>query len=78
MIPLDSLKSGFSGLSSAEAQVAYAESAVAAGMIMKRLGPNLPAFLQGLESTDSVDAGLVSFGFTTADLERSLRAQMRK
>ena len=78
MIPLDSLKSGFSGLSNAEAQVAYAESAVAAGMIMKRLGPNLPAFLQGLESTDSVDAGLVSFGFTTADLERSLRAQMRK
>ena len=61
-----------------EAQLAYAESAVAAGMIMKRLGPNLPAFLQGLESTDSVDAGLVSFGFTTADLERSLRAQMRK
>jgi peptidase MA superfamily protein/tetratricopeptide repeat protein len=78
IIPLDSLKSGFTGLSSAEAQVAYAESAVAAGIIMKRLGPNLSAFLQGLESTDSVDAGLTSFGFTVADLERSIRAELRQ
>jgi hypothetical protein len=45
-------------------------------VIMKRLGPNLPAFLQGLESTDSVDAGLASFGFTLADIERSIRAQI--
>lgn len=76
LIPLDSLKAGFTGLNGAEAQVAYAESAVAAGVIMKRLGPNLPAFLQGLESTDSVDAGLASFGFTMADIERSIRAQI--
>ena len=58
--------------------MAYAESAVAAGIIMKRLGPNLSAFLQGLESNDSVDAGLVSYGFTMADLERSIRAQLRQ
>jgi tetratricopeptide (TPR) repeat protein len=78
IIPLDSLTSGFQHLNGDEAQVAYAESAVAAGLIMKRLGPNLPAFLQGLESTDSVDAGLTSFGFTLADIERSIRAQTRR
>ena len=58
----------------AEVELAYAESAAATGVIMKRLGPNLPAFLQSLESVDSVDMGLVSFGFTTADVERSLRS----
>ena len=78
LIPLESLRSGFSGLTSDEAQLAYAESAVAAGVIIKRLGPNLPAFLQGLESADSVDTGLAPFGFTTADIERSLRAQLRR
>jgi tetratricopeptide (TPR) repeat protein len=76
-IPLDSLRAGFGGLGDDEAQLAYAESAAAAGVIMKRLGPNLPAFLQSLESVDSVDMGLVSFGFTTADVERSLRAETR-
>ena len=78
LIPLDSLQAGFADLNANEAQVAYAESAVAAGIIMKRLGPNLPAFLQSLESTDSVDSGLGSFGFTVADMERSIRAQLRK
>jgi tetratricopeptide (TPR) repeat protein len=76
-IPLDALRAGFNGLADDEVQLAYAESAAAAGVIMKRLGPNLPAFLQSLESVDSVDMGLVSFGFTTADVERSLRAQAR-
>jgi hypothetical protein len=58
-------------------QLAYAESAAAAGVIMKRLGPNLPAFLQSLESVESVDMALVSFGLTTADVERSLRSAAR-
>jgi hypothetical protein len=75
MIPLDSLRSGFGGLGGNDVQLAYAESAAATGVIMKRLGPNLPAFLQSLESVDSIDMGLVSFGFTTADVERSLRSQ---
>ena len=75
LIPLDSLRAGFGQLGEDEAELAYAESAAAAGVIMKRLGPNLPAFLQSLESVESVDMALVSFGFTTADVERSLRAQ---
>jgi hypothetical protein len=77
LIPLESLRNGFSGLGADEVDLAYAESAAAVGVIMKRLGPNLSAFLQSLESVDSVDMGLVSFGFTTADVERSLRAQSR-
>jgi Peptidase MA superfamily/Tetratricopeptide repeat len=77
LIPLESLRSGFSGLGADEVELAYAESAAAVGVIMKRLGPNLSAFLQSLESVDSVDMGLVSFGFTTADVERSLRGQAR-
>jgi len=75
VLPLESLRNGFSGLSNDDVALAYAESAAATGVIMKRLGPNLPAFLQSLESVDSVDMGLVSFGFTMADVERSIRAQ---
>jgi hypothetical protein len=77
LIPLASLEHGFTGLNDEAAAVAYAESAAATRVIMKRLGPNLSAFLQSLESVDSVDRGLVSFGFTTADLERSFRALAR-
>lgn len=78
VIPLESLRGGFAGLDAGEVALAYAESAAATGVIMKRLGPNLSAFLQSLESVDSVDMGLVSFGFTTADVERSLRSRTGK
>jgi tetratricopeptide (TPR) repeat protein len=75
LVPLASLEHGFTGLTDEAAAVAYAESAAATRVIMKRLGPNLSVFLQSLESVDSVDSALVSFGFTTADLERSIRTQ---
>ena len=78
LIPLESLRTGFEGLDTGQVELAYAESAAATGVIMKRLGPNLPAFLQSLESVDSMDMGLVSFGFTTADVERSLRSRTGK
>jgi tetratricopeptide (TPR) repeat protein len=73
LVPLASLEHGFTGLNDEAAGIAYAESAAATRVIMKRLGPNLSVFLQSLESVDSVDSALVSFGFTTADLERSIR-----
>ena len=76
-IPLSVLERGFSDLDSAEAGLAYAESAVAAGVVIRRLGPNLPAFLQSLGTSGTVDAGLTSFGFTTADLDATIRARMR-
>ncbi len=50
---------------------------MAAGIVIRRLGPNLPAFLQSLGSIGTVDAGLASFGFTTADLDATIRARMR-
>ena len=76
-IPLSVLERGFSGLDSTAAALAYAESAVAAGVVIRRLGPNLPAFLQSLGTDGSVEAGLTSFGFTTADLDAAIRARMR-
>jgi hypothetical protein len=76
-IPLSSLERGFSGLDSTAAALAYAESAVAAGVLMRRLGPNLPAFLQSLGGAGTLDAGLAVFGFTTADLDSAVRARTR-
>ena len=76
-IPLAVLERGFSQLDSTGAALAYAESAVAAGVVIRRLGPNLPAFLQSLGTSGAVDAGLTSFGFTTADLDAAIRARMR-
>jgi tetratricopeptide (TPR) repeat protein len=76
-IPLAALERGFSHLDSTAARLAYAEGAVAAGVVIRRLGPNLPAFLQALGTTGTVDAGLTSFGFTTADLDATIRARMR-
>jgi hypothetical protein len=75
-IPLSALDGGFSGLDSATAGLAYAESAAAAGVLIRRLGPNLPAFLQSLGGAGTVDAGLAAFGFTTADLDSAVRARM--
>jgi len=71
------LDRGFSELDSTAAGLAYAESAVAAGVVIRRLGPNLPAFLQSLGTSGTVDEGLTSFGFTTADLDATIRARMR-
>jgi len=76
-IPLSSLQRGFSGLDSATAGLAYAESAAAAGVLIRRLGPNLPAFLQSLGGAGTVDAGLAAFGFTTADLDSAVRGRMQ-
>jgi hypothetical protein len=76
-IPLSVLERGFSDLDSRAAGLAYAESAVAAGVVIRRLGPNLPAFLQSLGTSGTVDEGLASFGFTTADLDSAIRSRMR-
>ncbi len=74
---LSSLEGGFGGLNAEDAAVAYAQSAAAARVITKRLGPNLAAFLQSLDRSQSFDAALASFGFTTADIEAAVRARAR-
>lgn len=46
VFPLEDLTDGFGHLDGREAMVAYAESAVAAEILVDRLGPNLGVFLQ--------------------------------
>jgi Tetratricopeptide repeat len=55
---LDDLTNGFSHLDGSDALVAYAESAVAAEILIERLGPNLGVFLQMLGNGHSVDQAL--------------------
>jgi len=76
-IPLAALESGFTGLDAATADLAYAESAAAARIIVNRVGPNLSALLQSIGSTDSLDSAFAVFGFTTADLDTAIRARAR-
>jgi Tfp pilus assembly protein PilF len=73
LVPLAELEAGFTGLSSSQAVLAYAESAAAARVIMDRIGPNLPSFLASLGSAANVDAALATFGFTIADVERAIK-----
>jgi tetratricopeptide (TPR) repeat protein len=74
---LSSLEGGFTDLNAADAALAYAQSAAAARVLTNRLGPNLAAFLQSLDRSQSLDAALATFGFTTADIESAVRARAR-
>ena len=74
---LASLNGGFSGLNSAQATIAYAQSAAAARVLLNRLGPNLAAFLKALDGSQSFDTALAAFGFTTTDIEAAVRARAR-
>lgn len=57
-IPLDRLDGGFGRFDGATALLAYAESTVAAGLLVERLGPNLGVFLQMLGRGHTVDQAL--------------------
>lgn len=56
--PLEDLERGFGGLDGPSALVAYAESLVAAQLLVERVGPNLGIFLQMLGSGHTVDQAL--------------------
>lgn len=58
IIPLERLEQPFGGMDSAVATLAYAESAVAARLLLERLGPNTGLFLQLVGSGTSVDQAL--------------------
>ena len=58
VIALQDLENGFGGLDGATALVAYAESLVAAELLVERLGPNIGLFLQMLGSGHTVDQAL--------------------
>ncbi len=58
VIPLDDLDAGFGGLDAPTALVAYAESLVAARLLVERLGPSLGLFVQMLGTGHTVDQAL--------------------
>jgi tetratricopeptide (TPR) repeat protein len=57
-IPLEALDGGFGRFDGPTALVAYSESAIAARLLVERLGPNLGVFLQMLGSGHTVDQAL--------------------
>jgi hypothetical protein len=61
-IMLEDMVDGFGGFESATALVAYAESQVAAGLLMERLQPYVGAFLQLLGNGYTVDQALSRHG----------------
>jgi tetratricopeptide (TPR) repeat protein len=76
-IPLDQLRGGFGRFDGATALVAYAESTVAAELLVERLGPNLGVFLQMLGGGHTVDQALSTLDVRPevfrAEWERRLR-----
>ena len=58
IFPLEDLTDGFGQLNGRDALVAYAESAVAAEILIERLGPNLGVFLQMVGGGHTVDQAL--------------------
>lgn len=58
VFPLEDLTTGFGHLDGREALVAYAESALAAEILVERLGPNLGVFLQMIGNGHTPDQAL--------------------
>ena len=76
-VPLAALQRGFARLNTAQAIVAYDESAFAAGVLVERIGPHgLGVLLQDLDGGQTIDQAVLRFGFTfeafEADVARRL------
>jgi len=69
-IPLSKLEESFAELSGDDALLAYAESWVAARVLVERLGPNFPVFLQYVGSGTSVKDALLLFNISDTDIQR--------
>ena len=70
VIPLSQLEQSFGTLDGSDALLAYAESWVAARVLVERLGPNFPVFLQYVGNGTSVEQALLLFNITEADIQR--------
>jgi tetratricopeptide (TPR) repeat protein len=77
LIPLSELEEGFGRYDGDEALLAYAESVVAARVLLERLGPNFPVFLQYVGNGTSVEQSLLLFNLTYADIERAWAQRAR-
>ena len=78
-VPLTRLQGGFTGLTSAQADVAYEMSAFAASALLTRIGPgNLRFLLQDLDRGIEFDAAIQRFGLTVTDFEALLAKRVRR
>lgn len=78
LIPLSQLEEDFGRFDGNEALLAYAESVVAARLLVERLGPNFPVFLQYVGNGTSVEQSLLLFNLTYADIERAWAQRARR
>ena len=70
LIPLARLEQRFGDFDGDEATLAYAESMVAAQVLIERLGPNFPVFLEYVGNGTSVEQSLLLFRISPTDIER--------
>ena len=77
VIPLGKLEESFGRLEGSDAMLAYAESWVAARVLVERLGPNFPVFLQYVGNGTSVEQALLLFNITEADIQREWTRRTR-
>lgn len=78
LIPLSELAEGFGGFDGQQALLAYAESVVAARVLVERLGPNFPVFLQYVGNGTSVEQSLLLFNLTYTDIEKTWARRARQ
>ncbi len=72
-VPLSQLQGSFMGLTAPQAAVAYLESAVAARVLVDRLGiERIGMLLQALDNGQTLDQAIESHGLTWADFEGTL------
>ncbi|MEN3339877.1 MAG: hypothetical protein V7647_3553 [Acidobacteriota bacterium] len=77
LIPLARLEESFTQLEGVDPILAYAESVVAARLLVERLGPNFPVFLQYVGNGTSLEQSLLLFNISAADVEREWARRTR-
>jgi tetratricopeptide (TPR) repeat protein len=76
VIPLEDLQEPFGDMDSRVALLAYAESAVAAQLLVERLGPNTGLFLQMVGAGSSVDDALTTLKVQPASFHAEWRRRV--
>jgi hypothetical protein len=71
------LEESFGRLDGEDAAIAYAESWIAARVLVERLGSNFPVFLQYVGNGTSVEQALLLFNITDADIQREWTRRTR-
>jgi tetratricopeptide (TPR) repeat protein len=78
IIPLEYLEQPFGTMDSDSARLAYAESAVAAELLLERLGPNTGLFLQMVGTGTSIDDALTTLKVDSASFHAEWRRRVRR